>query len=463
MFFSRFKIDITDTDEKKTLYESTIRREMHQRELTRDKIQDVKNEIKLASFQGYGSTLDFYNFKSQFLNKYRRYTSRDLVDILKNTYLKGEAHNTVKELNTLDGIWERLKNEFGNPSRMLKTKLTEIIAVGPLHRIKGITEKSEAVLKVINLLYDVFKLAEDHSLHLDLYCKNEKVLGQMLKQLPRLWLHDWQILKKAKKAENERKIIGAPAWTEDQLNWEMFKSFLEEQLINLKDEEAIEDSLKDVLISEDKGSKGNPVKGSHLSDCSSKDNVFDNDYYEYEDFGNEKLCHSFDKKTREVTCKLCKLTHHKHYWDCEVFMKMKHGERFELFINPRKNTNPKPHIGKLLGECAACLMPNEKFGHKWHDRENMKTWLCTEAHQRPVHILCCRHHTNSNQHIWEQFHFNTRTGFLQEDELVPAWKREMKWSNFCISTSISYLPPAFLGKDNKSTFEESIADVPVKR
>ena len=53
------------------------------------------------------------------LNKYRRYTSRDMLDILKNTYLKGEAYNTIKELESLDEIWKRLKNDFGNPSRML--------------------------------------------------------------------------------------------------------------------------------------------------------------------------------------------------------------------------------------------------------------------------------------------------------------------------------------------------------
>ena len=85
----------------------------------------------MAVYSGYGSEMDYYSFKSQFTNKYRRYTSRDQIDILKNTYLKGEAFNTVKELNELDKIWERLKDEFGNPSRMLKEKMSEMLAINP--------------------------------------------------------------------------------------------------------------------------------------------------------------------------------------------------------------------------------------------------------------------------------------------------------------------------------------------
>ena len=163
---------------------------MQLRELTRNKIQDTKNEIKLAHFQGYGTGLHFYSFQSQFLNKHRRYTSRDMVDISKNTYLKGEAYNTVKELTKLDDIWTRLIDEFGNPSRMLKIKLADVLSVGPFSKVKGVTEKSEAVLKTINLLTDVFNKAEEHNLQLELYRKNDKVLGQLLKQLSRLWLHD---------------------------------------------------------------------------------------------------------------------------------------------------------------------------------------------------------------------------------------------------------------------------------
>ena len=140
--FENYEKDMTRTEEKKIEYEALLMKEMQDRELTRNKIQDIKNEIKLAVYSGYGSEMDYYSFRSQFTNKYRRYTSRDQIDILKNTYLKGEAFNTVKELNELDKIWERLKDEFGNPSRILKEKMSEMLAINP-YRMRKISERAK--------------------------------------------------------------------------------------------------------------------------------------------------------------------------------------------------------------------------------------------------------------------------------------------------------------------------------
>ena len=186
------------------------------------------------------------------MNKYRRYTAHDKLDILKNTYLSGEAYNTVKELPTLDEIWVRLQKDFGNPTRMLKDKLTEIVNNCSISKIEGVSAKSDAVLRVINLLSDVFTLANEHELMLDLYCKNDQVLGQMITQLPRLWLHDWQLLKKQSKDSIDQAIRNAPAWTKDKLYWELFKKFLEDQLANLKDEQEMEETLKNVSIDDEK-------------------------------------------------------------------------------------------------------------------------------------------------------------------------------------------------------------------
>ena len=72
-------------------------------------------------------------------------------------------------------------------------------------------------------------------------------------------------------------------------------------------------------------------------------------------------------------------------------MKFNHSEHFELFVNPRKNGNSKSHVGKLLGECAACLVPGTKFGHNCEQYDSVKKWLCKSTHKKPAHILCCRH------------------------------------------------------------------------
>ena len=388
----------------------------------------------MAAYSGYGYEIDYYSFRSQFTNKYRRYTSRDQVDILKNTYLKGEAFNTVKELIELDKIWERLKDEFGNPSRMLKEKLSEMLAINP-YRTRKINEKSEAILKITNILSDLFKLAEVHEIELEFYSKNEKILGQMLKQLPRLLLHDWQAMKKSVKEEHASKVKNAPAWKEDQLNWELFRRFLTERLEDLKDEALMEDAMKDVSI--DESSTKKPIKNScNNADWSRNMGLdIDDDYYQCEDLGGT-ASYLASSNYESIPCKICKGKGHAFYWDCESFMKLKHGERFELFINPKNNKAPKDHIGKLLGEYAACLVPGKKVGHQCHMMDEVKKWLCPESHQRPLHILCCKHHTDLNKKIWDQFQFNTKIGFVQQDEIIPTWKRELKWKAF-IATPMS--------------------------
>ena len=452
-----YETSMKNVEMKKTNYESGIMKEMQDRELTRNKIQDIKNEIKLPHFQGYDSELDFYTFKSRFLNKYRRYTSRDMLDILKNSYLKGEAYNTVKELTILDDVWDRLKNDFGNPSRMLKCKLSEVVKIGSFGKFRSIATKSEAVLKTINLLSDIFKLADEHNLHLELYCKNEKVLGQMLKQLPRLWLHDWQLLKRSSNEKILAESTNAPAWKEDQLHWELFKKFLNEQLTNLKDEEAIEEAVQEISVEDDK----NKVrKNSNLCDVKSSATSMNMnvDYYDYEENDGQSTSVAFQTSV-VPPCKLCNLPQHGHYWDCLTFMKHNHGDRFELFVNPRKNANPKPHIGKLLGECAACLVPNSKFGHDCHNQENVKKWICPGSHKKPVNILCCRHHMDDNKKIWEEFHFNTKVGFLQEEEFVPTWKINMEWK---VNVAINYTGGHISNNSNAthlpSNFEKPVKD-----
>ena len=56
-----------------------------------------------------------------------------------------------------------------------------------------------------------------------------KVFNQLLKQLPKLWLHDWHALKKLKKKDVAASSISTPAWEEDKFNWTLFKTFLNDQ------------------------------------------------------------------------------------------------------------------------------------------------------------------------------------------------------------------------------------------
>ena len=56
--FKQYDKSIKETETKKSEYESNVIKEMQNWELTRNKIQDIKNEIKLPKFLGYHSELD---------------------------------------------------------------------------------------------------------------------------------------------------------------------------------------------------------------------------------------------------------------------------------------------------------------------------------------------------------------------------------------------------------------------
>ena len=97
--------------------------------------------------------------------------------------------------------------------------------------------------------------------------------------------------KKSHKEDQAGKVKNAPAWMEDKLTWELYKKFLGEQLENLKEEELMEDALKDVVI-DDKSKKKSTSK-TFTSSKSMSGDVEEDDFYTYEEFENQK---SDDKK-----------------------------------------------------------------------------------------------------------------------------------------------------------------------
>ena len=78
--------------------------------------------------------------------------------------------------------------------------------------------------------------------------------------------------------------------------WELFKTFLEEQLADLKDEAAIDEALKEVSVDEEKNKSNKQVKASHPCD-------YDEDYYDYDDSVEQVL--GYTVQTKSESCKLC--------------------------------------------------------------------------------------------------------------------------------------------------------------
>ncbi len=126
--------------------------------------------IKLESFKGYESRIDYYTFKSEFEKLISPHVHAPLLpDHLKKNYLGGQALELVKEINELNLIWERLKQSYGNVEHLLSKKLGEFDRGIPLGKVKGDDKIAQAITKIKNIMTDLSSLAEKHNIEQNLY------------------------------------------------------------------------------------------------------------------------------------------------------------------------------------------------------------------------------------------------------------------------------------------------------
>ena len=142
--------------------------EVKNRDLESGKIRDTSIlSLELPKYRGYGSSLDFYTFRSEFEKLISpKIQARLLPDYLKNNYLEAQAFAIVSEINEIDKIWERLKTSFGNVEILLNNKLSETIKNGPLRKskIKNDEKLIEIITKLINGMKKLNELARKHKI-----------------------------------------------------------------------------------------------------------------------------------------------------------------------------------------------------------------------------------------------------------------------------------------------------------
>ena len=78
-----------------------------------------------------------------------------MVEWLKNNHLEGPAKEAVGSLDSLDEIWLRLKNNFGNTEQMLIYKFSTIDNLGGMFRRKGFKAKKVFFQTLVNIMQDV--------------------------------------------------------------------------------------------------------------------------------------------------------------------------------------------------------------------------------------------------------------------------------------------------------------------
>ena len=154
-------------------YTDVLVKEVKSREV--DKLETFNKtllNIKLQSFSGYNSSIDFYTFKSNFMKLYEHSVPKSLQgDLLKNNHLENQALALVKNVTNIDEIWDRLKDAFGDSKTLLVNKLSELNNCDAA-RSKDPVKIVNSLSKITNLMRDLMQLSSDHNIENELYFSN---------------------------------------------------------------------------------------------------------------------------------------------------------------------------------------------------------------------------------------------------------------------------------------------------
>ena len=103
--------------------------QINERELDKHaEFTKLKLDIKIEKFSDFDASTDFYTFRSNFEKVHLSSTPKEhLPDLLRNNYLTDPARTMVSNLTSIDEVWERLREAFGDPKNdaVKKTSATK--------------------------------------------------------------------------------------------------------------------------------------------------------------------------------------------------------------------------------------------------------------------------------------------------------------------------------------------------
>ena len=128
-------------------------------------------KIELKKFKGYESEVDIYSFRSSFKKLVEPNVQETLwPEYLKKNYLAGAALNLVQKIDSMETIWEKLFEVYGNARLLLQNKLSSLGKIVSLEKIKKDDQKvANSIISLLNLMTDLSKLATEYGLENELY------------------------------------------------------------------------------------------------------------------------------------------------------------------------------------------------------------------------------------------------------------------------------------------------------
>ena len=365
--------------------------EMKAREIDKKKAFNTSLlNIKMSKFKGFESNCDVYTFKTQFEKLYLKSTPVELLpDLIKNNFLENPALLLVKNCETMDEIWSRLVDAYGDQKTMLSKKLAEINKLESAWKSKNSEKIVENLTKIINVMKDLLLLAENHDLETQLFH------GDALDQLYKL-SGDSRVMRWLSVSCEDKK--------EGKDEWNQLIKFLE----------------RDIKIHQQKlllKSKASDEKSKPKIHQSSSQNHFAKDSDGNKGTANQQVTNS---------CFICGDVNHVvtngsggmkivQYFVCRKFVEMSPAQRFDLL--------------RSKGFCFQCLYPGADWKGRHRQGRCQKEFICKDPshdhYPAKKHFLVCEEHKTSpeNQKLLQEY--KDRFILRQRHIQLPSFSKEL--------------------------------------
>ena len=380
----------------KDLYSTFVKNEVQEREVLKENsFKTSYLNIKLEPFSGYNSSLDIFSFQEQFEKLYSKSTpSKMLPDLLKNNYLADPALSLVKRLTNLAEIWARLQKAYGDSRIMLKNKLSEVRALGPLWKLKEVEKIKDCLVKLINSMDDLLRLSTKFNIEQKLYHGDAFDIIQGMMGEPRLtrWLTSISEVRDLDEADK----------------WERLTQFFEREL-KVQEEKAL-------------------MKGRAEAAETPKDS---------NDRKDKAVKKTFLASTTSVDCKFCGEGGHVatngpnrskivQYFACKKFCELDCAGRF-------KELNAK-------GFCHQCLFPGADKSDARHANGRCQSdYICkNNTHIKfpcKKHVLVCHEHCQDADNVKLLEDYVAR--FIAPNRSVEQFSKEIKLSFLSLTYAVN--------------------------
>ena len=345
-------------------------------------------DIKPPEFKGEATEkLDYFSFKVEF-DKYistKNVSTQEKLRVLQQTCLQGRAQDICQDLDTVESIWERLKQSYGNPKIIFNSRIEEIRKVSGCRGSHA--NKRDWGIVVVSKLRYLQKIAVLHNIENDLYYS--PIIDEIRMSLPPRAHIDFK-----KQLEEVNEFGNVP------------KNVFFEKLLGFLDtfisSETFDMSLEYPETSKPKNdSNPKPAKKAYSASTEVLSNGTEPPEKGYKP-KFAKTSPSIPPSTPKPTaCGHCSQSH-SHLFYCETFMAASVKERYIL-------------AGKSA-TCWRCLRLDSKidfndrinwFRNHWNDcrtKFTCKSGNCAEKKaNRQLHMTMCEWHIKKNKDTEQEF------------------------------------------------------------